>query len=198
MGKHRDMEGEANSDGHQHGGSPGYQSQSQVAWNSPSEEVKGHWTPKGCGPKDLPDQIYTLVLTLYYLCFTVYTLLFCPLLFTLYSLYFYYTYLLTGQDEYTRPKIGLFHINSPVRGLTCYHLHFTIYALLFMLCYLRFTIYTLQFTLYCLHFTIYTLLFTLYYLSFIAFNIIISEFYFDFLFLMTCCVFANGVLRVYL
>src|SRR6218665_2165668 len=70
----------------------------------------------------------------------------------------FFIQLLLFLDGYTRPKTGLFHINSPVRGLTFYHLHVTIYALLFMLCYLRFT---LQFTLYCLHFTIYTLLFTL-------------------------------------
>jgi len=36
MEKHQDMEGE--------GKKPG---------NSPSEEVKGHWTPTGYGPKEL-------------------------------------------------------------------------------------------------------------------------------------------------
>jgi len=35
------------------GSSPGYQSQSQQPENSPSEEVMGHWTPTGCGPKDI-------------------------------------------------------------------------------------------------------------------------------------------------
>jgi len=33
------------------GGSPVYLSQSQLPGNSPSEEVIGHWTPMGCGPR---------------------------------------------------------------------------------------------------------------------------------------------------
>ena len=32
------------------GGSPGYQSQSQEPRNSPSEEVRGHWTSTGTEP----------------------------------------------------------------------------------------------------------------------------------------------------
>jgi len=34
------------------GGSPGCLSQPQWPGNSPSEEVRGHWTPTSCGPKD--------------------------------------------------------------------------------------------------------------------------------------------------
>jgi len=34
------------------GESPGYQSQSHLHGNSPSEEVRGHWTPTGAEPME--------------------------------------------------------------------------------------------------------------------------------------------------
>ncbi len=53
MEKHRDMEGERGKAMDTNtGGSPGYQSQSQQPGNSPSEEVRGHWTPTGAEPMD--------------------------------------------------------------------------------------------------------------------------------------------------
>jgi len=50
-GKQRDMEGEGKGDGHNN--SPGYKSQLNSLYrNSPSEEVRGHWTPSGAEPMD--------------------------------------------------------------------------------------------------------------------------------------------------
>src|SRR6218665_605286 len=40
------------------GGSPGYWNQSQLLGNSPNEEVRGHWTPAGCGLKDIQYKKY--------------------------------------------------------------------------------------------------------------------------------------------
>jgi len=54
MEKHRDMEDEGKGDGHQHELQPRIPEPVSTAWNSPSEEVIGHWTPTGCGPKDIP------------------------------------------------------------------------------------------------------------------------------------------------
>src|SRR6218665_1565319 len=47
--KHRDMEGEGKGDGHQHGRKPRI---SLWPRNSPSEEVRGHWDPRGAEPME--------------------------------------------------------------------------------------------------------------------------------------------------
>src|SRR6218665_3805964 len=40
------------------GGSPGYWNQPQLLGNTPNEEVRGHWTPAGCGLKDIQYKKY--------------------------------------------------------------------------------------------------------------------------------------------
>src|SRR6218665_166183 len=45
-------------------GCPGYLSLSQQPGNSPSEEVRGHWTPTGCGPMVIQKKLKTF----FYLC----------------------------------------------------------------------------------------------------------------------------------
>jgi len=51
--KHRDMEkAKGKAMDTNTGESPGHQTQSQLPRNSLSEEVKGHWTPKGAEPME--------------------------------------------------------------------------------------------------------------------------------------------------
>ena len=44
------MEGKGKGDGHQHGRKPRIPEPVLIVWNSPSEEVSGHWAPAGIEP----------------------------------------------------------------------------------------------------------------------------------------------------
>src|SRR6218665_1537682 len=44
------MEGKGKGDGHQHGRKPRIPEPVLIVWNSPSEEVSGHWAPAGVEP----------------------------------------------------------------------------------------------------------------------------------------------------
>src|SRR6218665_1502052 len=44
------LEGEGKGDGHKHGRKPRTPEPIPIAWNSPSEEEMGHWTPTGAAP----------------------------------------------------------------------------------------------------------------------------------------------------
>ena len=52
MEKHQDMEGKGKCDGNQHVRKPRIPEPVLIVWNSPSEEVRGQWTPTGAEPME--------------------------------------------------------------------------------------------------------------------------------------------------